>query len=78
MDLLDKAIASGQTDAELQAMLAWYRDAFGHPFDHFGPLRFLDRFIMDVTSDEARTRLASSRFAGRGQLGLFWSAMRGV
>lgn len=78
MEALDTAIAAGLADEELRAMLAWYRDSFGYPFDHFGPVRALDGFIRDLTSDEARERLRASTFTDRGQLGAYWSTVLGA
>jgi hypothetical protein len=74
---LDRYLADDHGDDELRNMLAWYRDTFGYPFEYFGPVRSLDRFIRDVTSDEARRSLASCSFSGRGQLGAYWSAVLG-
>lgn len=75
MGWLDRAITSGEADDELRYMLAWYRDEFGEPFDLFGPVASLDPFVREVTSVEARARLAESSFTGRGQLGEYWAAM---
>ncbi len=75
MQILDRALASGIGDDELRAMLAWYRDTFGYPFEYFGPVRSLDPFIGDVTSNDARPMLATSRFTERGQLGTYWSSI---
>jgi hypothetical protein len=75
MQSLDRAIDHGISDDELRAMLAWYRDTFAEPFEYFGPVRSLDPFIRDVTSDDGHAILARSQFAGRGQLGTYWSAV---
>jgi len=77
MDALDSALAGNRGDDELRAMLAWYRDTFAEPFDFFGPVRSLDPFIRDMTTDDARRTLAASGFSGRGQLGLYWSSILG-
>ena len=58
-------------------MLAWYRDTFPEPFDTFGPVRSLDGFIRDTSTEEALDNLRSLDFTGRGQLGLYWSAIVG-
>jgi hypothetical protein len=73
MQLLDSTLTAERGDDELRAMLAWYRDTFGEPFEFFGPVRSLDPFIRDMTTDDARGALAASDFAGRGQLGLYWA-----
>ncbi len=64
-------------DEELRMMLAWYRDTNGIPFDFFGPVRGLDQWISDVSSDDASRGLARSTFKGRGQLGVYWSSVLG-
>lgn len=77
MTLLDARLERGEADEELRLMLACYRDSFGYPFDYFGPVRSLDRFIRDVTSDDARRALIDNRFKNRGQLGTYWSTAVG-
>ena len=77
MTLLEAGIERGMGDEELRLMLACYRDSFGYPFDYFGPVRSLDRFIRDVTSEDARRALAHHRFRNRGQLGAYWSTAVG-
>jgi hypothetical protein len=71
---LEWSIEHGPTDEELRMMVAWYRDAFGAPFEFFGPVKGLDAWIRDVSSDDARTSLTGSHWTGRGQLGLYWAA----
>ncbi|NUO63194.1 MAG: hypothetical protein HOQ11_17285 [Gemmatimonadaceae bacterium] len=76
LEALDRAIRSGRADDELQWMLAWYHASFGYVFEHFGPVRSLDEFIAHVPANEALAhREERSRFAGRGQLGVYWSAV---
>ena len=76
MKVLDAAIKAGRGDEELRLMLAWYRDAFGVVFDHFGPVRSLDTFIRDVSWPGARERArAIIDTDDRGQMGRYW---RGV
>ena len=73
---LDRTIRSGAGDEELRWMLAWYDAAFGYVFEHFGPVRSLERFIADIPSDEALShRDERARFARRGQLGTYWAAV---
>lgn len=74
---LDHVIATGGADEELRWMLAWYRDSFPEPFDTYGPVRNLDNFIRDVSTEDALEHLRASRFTGRGQLGLYWSSLLG-
>jgi hypothetical protein len=74
MQLLESAISGGRTDDELQAMLAWYHSRFGYVFEHFGPVRELETFVAETPEDEARARVLAGPFAGRGQLGVYWSA----
>lgn len=74
---LDETIGNGDADDELRWMLTWYRDTFPEPFDTFGPVRNLDAFIRDVSTSDALTNLRGSAFAGRGQLGLYWSSLLG-
>jgi hypothetical protein len=78
MDVLDKALAAEKVDNEMRMMLAWYRDTFAAPFEHYGPVRALDLAIRDVTSDDVRRELDKAAFGGRGQLGIFWAAMLGT
>jgi len=72
---LENTIAKGEADDELRWMVAWYRDTFPEPFDTFGPVRSLDAFIRDVSTDDALESLRPYGFTGRGQLGLYWSAL---
>jgi hypothetical protein len=73
MKTLDAAIKAGRMDEELRLMLAWYRDAFGEVFDHFGPVRSLDSAIREVSSRDVQARAASLiRTEERGQLGRYW------
>ena len=73
---LDRVIRSGGADEELRWMVAWYHAAFGYFFEHFGPVRSLDDFIAALPADEAlRHRDERARFAGRGQLGIYWTAV---
>lgn len=72
---LDQYLAAGNGDDELQYMLAWYRDTFEYPFEYFGPVRTLDRFIQDVASSEAPRIVARQSRPERGQLGAYWSAI---
>jgi hypothetical protein len=74
MQLLESAIAGGRTDDELKSMLAWYHSRFGYVFEHFGPVRDLEDFVADVPVAEAQARVLAGSFAGRGQLGVYWSA----
>ena len=64
----------GSRDDELRMMVAWYRDTFGYPFDFFGPVRGLDAWISDVSSEDARAFLARSSWKNRGQLGVYWTS----
>jgi hypothetical protein len=73
MEDLEHTIVSGRADEELRAMLACYRDDFGEVFDFFGPVRSLDAFIRDISSQDARELLGRSTWTGRGQLGMYWS-----
>lgn len=75
MGTLDSLLTHGEGDDELRAMLAWYRDSLGYPFEYYGPVRALDPFIRDVTIDDARTKLRQSHFACRGQLGVYWTQL---
>jgi hypothetical protein len=76
LEALDLAIRSGRADDELRWMLAWYHASFGYVFEHFGPVRALDEFIADVPANEALAhREERGRFAGRGQLGVYWTAV---
>ena len=76
MEELDRAIRSGRADEELRWMLAWYHASFGYVFEHFGPLRSLDRLLEETPADEALShREERPGFAGRGQLGVYWSAV---
>lgn len=73
MKVLDAAIKSGRVDEELQLMLAWYRDALGVVFEHFGPVRSLDTFIRNVSWPDARARArAIINTDDRGQMGRYW------
>ncbi len=74
---LEHTIGSDSADEELRWMLAWYRDSFPEPFDTYGPVRSLDGFIRDVSTDDALANLRTSRFSGRGQLGMYWSSLLG-
>lgn len=74
---LEATISSGQGDDELRWMLAWYRDTFPEPFDTFGPVRNLDAFIRDVSTEDALEHLRAYSFVGRGQLGMYWLALLG-
>jgi hypothetical protein len=74
---LEHTIAHGQADDELRWMAAWYRDNFPEPFDTFGPVRSLDEFIRDVSTADSLDKLRASNFAGRGQLGMYWSSLLG-
>ena len=74
MAVLEHAIHTGAVDEELRLMLAWYRETFGYPFDHYGPVRPLDEFIGDLSSNDVRERGAAGiRRHDRGQLGRYWS-----
>ena len=73
MQLLESAIAGGRTDEELRSMLAWYHSRFGYVFEHFGPVRELDAFVADVPLSDVDALPQSRSFAGRGQLGVYWS-----
>jgi hypothetical protein len=76
MDALDRAIAGGRTDGELQWMLAWYADQFGYVFEHFGPVRRLEGFIDGLSARDAYGhRGEAGQFVGRGQLGAYWKAV---
>ncbi|HEX4684759.1 MAG TPA: hypothetical protein VH277_18720 [Gemmatimonadaceae bacterium] len=76
MEVLETAIKTGAVDEELRLMLAWYRDVFGYVFDHFGPVRSLDPFIMEVSATDVRGRgPLVIRRADRGQLGLYWTGV---
>ena len=76
LEQLDRAIRNGRADEELRWMLAWYHASFGYVFEHFGPVRSLDEFIATIPANEALShRDARSRFAARGQLGVYWSAV---
>lgn len=73
---LDRAIRNGTADEELRWMLAWYHASFGYVFEHFGPVRSLDSFIAGVAADAALShRDDRRRFAGRGQLGIYWATV---
>lgn len=73
---LDAAIASQRADDELRRMLRVYRETFGYPFEHFGPVRLLDQFLDEEPSTgEAPSSAGAAAFEGRGQLGEFWRAM---
>jgi hypothetical protein len=74
---LDHLIGNGNADEELRSMLAWYRDSFPEPFDTYGPVRNLDAFIRDVSTEDALEQLRESQFGGRGQLGMYWSSLLG-
>jgi hypothetical protein len=77
MRALDDAIASGGADDELRAMLAWYHGRSAFAFEHFGPFRALEGFIGPATTTEiAALARDQPRFAGRGQLGRYWSGLR--
>lgn len=79
MKTLDGAIKAGNVDEELRLMLAWYRDAFGAVFEHFGPVRSLDAFIRDVSSDDVRARApAVIATDDRGQMGRYWRGVLSV
>ncbi|HXT15683.1 MAG TPA: hypothetical protein VN706_08640 [Gemmatimonadaceae bacterium] len=76
MGQLDADLAAGRADDELRFMLAWYRDAFGYVFDHFGPVRSLDAFIRDISSEDVRRRGADVIGGGeRGQMGRYWAGL---
>jgi hypothetical protein len=77
MAALQWSIEHGPTDEELRLMVAWYRDTFAAPFEFFGPVKGLDAWIRDVSSDDARTALASSTWTNRGQLGVYWASVTG-
>lgn len=79
MKALDSAIRSGHVDEELRLMLAWYRDAFGDVFEHFGPVRSLDTFIRDVSTSDVRARMpVVTKTADRGQMGRYWRRSLGA
>jgi hypothetical protein len=74
MLVLERAIHAGAVDEELRLMLAWYRETFGYPFDHYGPVRPLDEFIGELSSADVREQgSAVIRRHDRGQLGRYWS-----
>jgi hypothetical protein len=78
MELLDSAIKSERADDELRLMLAWYRDAGGYVFEHFGPVRSLDQFIREVSSSDVRRAGRDViRTSDRGQLGRYWKSVLG-
>jgi len=74
MRVLERALHAGAIDEELRLMLAWYRDTFGYPFDHFGPVRPLDQIVGNLSLTDVRDRgPAIIRRSDRGQLGRYWS-----
>ena len=76
LEELDRSIRSERADEELRWMLAWYHASFGYVFEHFGPVRSLDGFIASIPANEALShRDERDRFAGRGQLGVYWTAV---
>lgn len=76
LEELDRRIRGGRADDELRWMLAWYHSSFGYVFEHFGPVRSLEEFISTIPANEALShRDERGRFAGRGQLGVYWSAV---
>jgi hypothetical protein len=77
MVALDERIAAGEADEELRVMLAWYARKFGYVFEHFGPVRGLEELIADVTQGQVAALAAEgARWAGRGQMGEYWAALR--
>src|SRR5512144_1463674 len=74
MGALADTIAAGDADPELRVMLAWYVGEFGYVFEHFGPVRGLDPLIAGVAPAEVAALSAErERWAGRGQMGEYWS-----
>jgi hypothetical protein len=78
MAALEWSIERGPKDEELRRMVAWYRDTFGAPFEFFGPVKGLDGWIRDLSSDDARAGLVASSWSNRGQLGLYWASVVGA
>lgn len=76
-DAVDRAIGRGDVDDEFRWMLAWYHDRLREPFEYFGPVAALDRFIHHVSMAEVIDGLLQSRFSGRGQLGSYWTSVVG-
>ena len=77
MGALADTIVAGDADAELRVMLAWYVGEFGYVFEHFGPVRGIDTLIADVARSEIAALAADAgRWAGRGQMGEYWAALR--
>jgi len=71
---LDDATRRDETDAELRAMVAHYYEACAAPFDLYGGADAAER---SGPASDVEALLASSeaRFAGRGQMGEYWTAM---
>jgi hypothetical protein len=76
---LDSAMAGGRVDEELRRMLRWYRDTFGYPFEHFGPVRHLSDFLDEEAGLNAGAADVpkSDSFHGRGQMGEYWRMVAG-
>ena len=72
---LDATIASSRADDELRRMLRVYRDTFGYPFEHYGPVRTLDEFVETPTPVDDPPRPAPTFAGARGQLGEYWRTM---
>ena len=77
MTMLGDAIVAGRVDGELRAMFAWYTGRFQYVFDHFGPVRGLDAFRAEASESEIAALVARpGAWAGRGQMGEYWRAVR--
>jgi hypothetical protein len=73
---LDARVRRGAADAELRWMLAWYCREGQHVFELYGGSVKLLAFAHAVTPDAWRTAgITPARMAGRGQLGMYWSAL---
>jgi hypothetical protein len=73
---LDARIRRGAADAELQWMLAWYCRDGRHVFELYGATAKLLAFAGAIAPDAWRTAgITPALMAGRGQLGMYWSAL---
>jgi hypothetical protein len=73
---LDARIRRGDADDELRWMLAWYCVDGRHAFELFGGTARIFAFADAVAPDAWRTAgLTPARMAGRGQLGMYWTAL---
>ena len=71
---LDVAVRRGEADDELTAMVAHYHESCAAPFDLYGGADAAERAgpAADVA---ALVEAPAARFAGRGQMGEYWTQL---